>query len=164
MRGGFAVYAQNETKVKDLRELCESPFEHEIYDILIERGYKVIPQVKVGEFRLDMVVEGHHDARLAIECDGDRYHGIDKWADDMNRQRILERVGWRFWRCFASTFVMNRKEIIEDLLHTLREHGIEPIGSENAPNSIHSEQRRVKAFAIEEQNLFSDDNEIDEAA
>ncbi|MFA5984027.1 MAG: AAA domain-containing protein [Methylococcaceae bacterium] len=151
-------YAQNETTIKDLRELCESPFECEIYDILIERGYKVIPQLKVGEFRLDMVVEGHHDARLAIECDGDRYHGMDKWADDMNRQRILERVGWRFWRCFASTYVMNRKEIIEDLIHTLREHGIEPIGSENAPNSIHSEQRRVKAFATEEQTLFDEED------
>ena len=49
-----------------------------------------------------MVVEGANDERLAIECDGDRYHGPDKWADDMQRQRVLERAGWVFWRCFAS--------------------------------------------------------------
>ena len=94
-------FTQDENKIKDLRELCESEFEQEIYDILTERGYKVIPQVKVGAFRIDMVVEGQQDARIAIECDGDRYHGIDRWEEDMNRQRTLERAGWRFWRCFC---------------------------------------------------------------
>jgi hypothetical protein len=82
----------------------------------------------VAGFRLDMVVEGDGDKRLAIECDGDRYHGPDKWEDDMRRQRILERAGWQFWRCFASTFVMHRKEVISDLLKALEERGIKPIG------------------------------------
>jgi very-short-patch-repair endonuclease len=124
-----------------------SDFEREIYDILTERGYRVLPQVPVGKFRIDMVVEGHHDNRLAIECDGDRYHGIDKWDDDMRRQRILERAGWRFWRCFASTFVMNRQDVIQDLMDTLAGFGIEPIGSENNEAlSIHTEQRKITAF------------------
>ena len=56
-----------------------------------------------------MVVEGENDNSLAIECDGDRYHGPDKWDSDMQRQRILERAGWKFWRCFASTFVTRKK-------------------------------------------------------
>ncbi|HHK5177296.1 TPA: hypothetical protein ACQT19_005993 [Pseudomonas aeruginosa] len=38
-----------------------------------------------------MVVEGANDNRLAIECDGDAFHGPDRWEADMNRQRILER-------------------------------------------------------------------------
>jgi len=83
--------------------------------------------------------------RLAVECDGDRYHGPDKWADDMQRQRILERAGWVFWRCFASSFVRRRSEMLSDLLRTLGERGIEPIGSENAPRSVHTEQRRLSA-------------------
>ena len=41
-----------------------------------------------------MVVEGDNDSRLAIECDGDRFHGPDRWDSDMRRQRILERAGW----------------------------------------------------------------------
>lgn len=138
-------FAQNEIQVKNLRELCESGFELEMYDLLTERGYRVVPQVKVGSYRLDMVVEGHNDSRLAIECDGDRYHDASKWEDDMNRQRILERAGWKFWRCFASTFVMNKKHVIQDLICTLSEHGIEPVGSDGVLNSIHCEQRRVKA-------------------
>lgn len=122
-------FAQDEKRVENLRELCESGFEKEIYDILTERGYRVTPQIPVAGFRLDMVVEGDNDKRLAIECDGDRYHGPDKWDDDMRRQRILERAGWQFWRCFASTFVMHRTEVISDLLKALEDRGIKPIGN-----------------------------------
>lgn len=155
-------FAQDEQCVENLRMLCESDFEKEVYDILTERGYRIIPQVKVGEYRIDMVAEGHNDARLAIECDGDRYHGSDKWESDMNRQRILERVGWKFWRCFASTFVRYRQETIEDLINHLSECGIEPIGSNAAPRSIHSEQRRVKIFPDEFWcNSFSQENGLE---
>lgn len=67
-------FNQDEVRVEDLRKLCESDFEREVYDLLVERGYRVVPQVKVGSFRIDMVIEGHNDSRVAIECDGDRYH------------------------------------------------------------------------------------------
>lgn len=143
-----APFAQDETRVEDLRRLCESPFEREVYDELTQRGYLVTPQVRVGHYRIDMVVEGHNDARLAVECDGDQYHGADKWADDMQRQRILERAGWVFWRCFASTFVRRRKEVVDDLVKTLASHGIEPIGSEGAPRSVHTEHRRVDTSLV----------------
>jgi very-short-patch-repair endonuclease len=149
-------FAQDEARVEELRELCKSPFEREIYDVLTERGYRTIPQVLVGEFRIDMVVEGHQDNRLAIECDGDRYHGPDRWEDDMRRQRTLERAGWRFWRCFASAFVMRRQEVIEDLLRTLQERGIEPIGAEGAVRTLHVEQRRYTAFPVDAANEESE--------
>jgi very-short-patch-repair endonuclease len=148
----FAIpYMQDEQRVEDLRLLCESDFEREVYDILTKRGYRVIPQVKVGEYRLDMVVEGNNDNRLAIECDGDQYHGADRWEDDMHRQRILERVGWQFWRCFASTFVRNRNEVVEDLISSLTERGIDPIGSNTTPRSLHTEHRRVIIFPASEE-------------
>jgi len=140
-------FAQDEQKIEDLRALCESDFEKEIYDLLVERGYRVIPQVKISQYRIDMVVEGYNDARLAIECDGDRYHGADRWEDDMHRQRILERAGWQFWRSFASDFVRNRKEVVDDLISALTKRGIEPIGGDAAPRSIHAEQRRVIAIS-----------------
>lgn len=139
-------YSQDETEVTNLRELCESPFEHEVFDLLTERGYRVIPQVSVGSYRIDMVVEGHNDTRLAIECDGDRYHDSSKWEDDMNRQRILERAGWIFWRCFASTFTLNRDNVVADLLKTLNEMGIEPIGCNAAIRNIHTEHRCIKIY------------------
>ena len=141
-------FGQDETRIENLRLLCESPFEREMYDSLIERGYRVTPQVKVGEYRIDLVVEGHNDARLAVECDGDRYHGPDKWATDLARQRVLERAGWVFWRCFASTYVRRRGPVLADLESTLVERGVEPIGAESAPRSVHTEHRRVRSTDV----------------
>lgn len=115
-----------EVEQDDLIKLCESGFEEQVFTRLVERGFRVIPQVKSGAFRLDMVVEGANDNRLAIECDGDAFHGPDRWAADMNRQRILERAGWTFWRCFASSWNMNQDEIFAELLQRLAELGIEP--------------------------------------
>jgi hypothetical protein len=88
--------------------LCESGFERDVYTRLTERGYRVVPQVQVGGFRIDMVVEGADDKRLAIELDGDEFHGPDRWAHDMNRQRILERAGWIFGRCISSTWSLHK--------------------------------------------------------
>jgi hypothetical protein len=36
--------------------------------------------------------------RLAVECDGDEWHGPDRYEQDMARQRDLERAGWQFVR------------------------------------------------------------------
>jgi very-short-patch-repair endonuclease len=155
-------FAQDEARVENLRNLCESPFERDLYDALVERGYRVTPQVKVGEYRIDLVVEGHNDLRLAVECDGDRYHGPDKWADDIARQRVLERAGWVFWRSFASTYIRRRAQVIADLERALADRGVSPIGAEGAPRSIHAEHRRFSSTnALRESNVPSvvDDRE-----
>lgn len=116
-------------EAKSLIAECESGFERDVYGELFERGYHVIPQVKAGAYRIDMVVEGANDSRLALECDGDEYHGPDRWPRDMARQRVLERAGWTFWRCFASTWAMRREEVLSELLERLTAMGIEPIGA-----------------------------------
>jgi very-short-patch-repair endonuclease len=91
----------------ELEAKCESDFERAVLRRLIERGHRVTPQVGAQGYRIDLVVEGKSGQRLAIECDGDKYHGPERWAEDMKRQRILERVGWRFWRCWASSFTLD---------------------------------------------------------
>ncbi|MBN8440082.1 MAG: AAA family ATPase [Thauera sp.] len=120
-----------------LIDLCESGFEREVFTRLSERGYRVIPQVRAGAYRIDMVVEGAGDARLAIELDGDEYHGPDRWGYDMTRQRVLERAGWVFWRCFASTWSLQKDEVFAELLSRLQAMGIEPIGAmERVPSLV----------------------------
>ena len=124
----------------ELLSLCESGFEKQVYSALTERGYRVLPQVKAGAYRIDMVVEGAGDLRLAIECDGDEFHGPDRWQHDVARQRVLERAGWTFWRCFASTWTLNRDAVFQELLETLYSMGIEPIGAiEKSP--LYAEKR-----------------------
>ena len=110
----------------DARNRCESDFERDMFDMLAELGFSVDTQVKVGGHRIDMVVEGEDDRRLAIECDGDRYHGPEQWPADMARQRTLERAGWRIWRCFASRFVRERPAVLGELTELLDTMDIQP--------------------------------------
>jgi very-short-patch-repair endonuclease len=112
-----------------LIDRCESGFERQVYSALVERGYRVVPQVQTGAYRIDMVVEGAGDVRLAIECDGDEFHGPDRWPHDMMRQRVLERAGWTFWRCFASTWQLRQDEVLAELIERLTAMGIEPVGT-----------------------------------
>jgi very-short-patch-repair endonuclease len=101
---------------------------------LTARGYQVTPQVGSLGYRIDLVVEGTGERRLAVECDGDKYHGPERWADDMRRQRILERVGWRFWRCWASSFTLDPDSCMDDLFATLDAMGIEPTSGKCSSN------------------------------
>lgn len=137
-------------KVSALRERCESGFELEMFDELVRRGFRVEPQVRSGGYRIDFVVEGSEGRRLAIECDGDRFHGPGQWQDDMARQRVLERAGWTFWRCFASSFVRRRDAVINDLLQTLQRLGIEPLGSETVDNTVWVHHKEVDPYRVEE--------------
>jgi len=61
------------------------------------------PLINFVGSRIDTVVEGANDVRLAIKCEGDEFHSPGRWQAGMHRQRILERAGLVFWRCFAST-------------------------------------------------------------
>lgn len=142
-------FRQDARKVGALREMCESGFELEMFDELVQRGYRVQPQVACGGYFIDFVVEGNEGRRLAIECDGDRFHGPGQWSADMARQRVLERAGWTFWRCFASSFVRRRAEVVGDLLKTLERLGIEPLGSESVDNTTWVHSREVDPYEIE---------------
>jgi very-short-patch-repair endonuclease len=127
----------DEAEAENLIDRCESGFEIDVYSHLVKKGYQVTPQVKTGAYRIDMVVEGTSDTRLAIECDGDEFHGPDRWQQDMNRQRVLERAGWTFWRCFASTWSLRKDEVFGELLDQLTAIGIESLGAlERAPSLV----------------------------
>ena len=56
-------------------------------------GYRPMPQFRIGGYRIDFVLNAPDGRRLAIECDGDGYHGPEQWESDMRRQAVLERVG-----------------------------------------------------------------------
>ena len=126
----------------DPRGRCRSQLERAIYDALVERNYRVRPQLKVGKFEIDLVVEGADDRRLAVQCDGDDGHEPGHWAADIAAQRCLESAGWIFWRCFAASFILRREHVLEDLFGTLEQVGIDPVGA--APQ----EPRRLSAHSV----------------
>lgn len=113
----------------DILALCESDFERDFGRRLLALGYRIRPQVPVGGWRIDFVIEGRNDRRLAIELDGDKYHGPDRWAADVRRQKSLERLGWRFWRCWGSSWITDPDSCLGDLRRVLDDLGIDPIGA-----------------------------------
>jgi very-short-patch-repair endonuclease len=120
----------------------DSWFEVDVFLRIVDRGYRVIPQYHVNpfdrSFRIDMVVEGVH-GRLAVECDGDQWHGPDRYDEDMARQRELERAGWRFWRVRGGAFYYEPDGAMKTLWESLEHHGIFPHGQE-AVDGLFSEE------------------------
>ena len=82
---------------------------------LVQAGYHVIPRWKVGSMSIDLVVEGN-GKRLAIECDGDRDLPLEKLRDDIERQSMLERLGWTFARVRGSIFFREPNRAMTPLL------------------------------------------------
>jgi hypothetical protein len=109
-----------------LIDLCQSGFERDLFTALLERGYRVILEVGSECVSIDMFVEGESGRGLAVECHGDQYHGPERRADDLRRQRILERVESTFWCCFGSGYTLDREGGLDDLFQTLDRMEIKP--------------------------------------
>jgi very-short-patch-repair endonuclease len=106
----------------------QSSFEREVMKLLEASGYQVAPQWKVGSFRIDLVVEGN-GKRLAIECDGDRYHPLERLQEDMDRQSILERMGWIFTRIRGTEFFRNPELTMKPVIEKLQSLEISPVNA-----------------------------------
>jgi very-short-patch-repair endonuclease len=144
---------------------AESPFEKEVITALLSKGYKVIPQLIVGSYRLDMVVISG-TKKIAIECDGERYHTPDNLEDDMNRQAILERCGWRFIRIRGSKYYSNKSGTLKELFEELEQKEIYPVMSDeanlNEVSDTASEVKRVAASILNNKTIDFLEEKIEE--
>ncbi len=117
---------------EDVRQApFDSLFEQRVCNRLIEAGYTVIPQFESTGYRIDLVAVGS-STRVAVECDGDHWHGPDRYRVDLARQRDLERCGWVFHRIRESAFYADPGEEIRRLRQTLFDQGIRSSGEEEA--------------------------------
>ncbi|KOV87261.1 hypothetical protein ADL03_07310 [Nocardia sp. NRRL S-836] len=108
-------------------EPFDSLFEQRVFNRLVDRGYSVVPQFPAESYRIDLVVVGAK-ARLAVECDGDAWHGPDAYERDLARQRDLERCGWTFFRIRESEFYVDRPAVLARLWDALHQLDIHPSG------------------------------------
>jgi very-short-patch-repair endonuclease len=114
----------DEAELQSNLDVADSDFERDVIREIVAAGYRrVRAQYLVGGYRIDIVVEGP-DGRLAVECDGDFWHGPERWQADRERQQVLERAGWTFERIRGSSFYRNRKAALAPLWGRLRELGI----------------------------------------
>ncbi len=80
----------------------DSQFEADVAASLRGRGLRVLHQYPACGFHIDLLVQRESGGvRVAVECDGELYHrdehGLLK-IEDVERQAILERAGWRVVR------------------------------------------------------------------
>lgn len=143
----------------------DSLFEQRVYNRLVERGYLVLPQFEASGYRIDLVVQGAQ-RRLAVECDGDHWHGPDRYEADLGRQRDLERADWIFHRVRESAFHLDSAAAIDEVVERLEELGIRPPGFEAddqpAPSPVPAEivsgpvpERGDQGVLLEEQPVDS---------
>lgn len=147
------------------KKKSESVFESRVMKYLIERGYNITPQWEVGSVRIDMVAS-YKGNKVAIECDGEKWHGEDKLEDDMNRQAILERLGWRFIRIRGSEFFRDEVKAMERVINKLNdmeiyvEEKIDNVSEENLLRDtiISKSQEIIASWNIEEDSLDIETN------
>lgn len=161
MRYQLLNYIQNPLKEEQdgNREKCDSQFEKDVFDAIVQKGYRVLTQYEVAGYRIDLVVMGEN-TKLAVECDGDYWHtSPEDMENDFRRQRVLERAGWNFWRVLGSTFYINKTRSLESLWEQLNEMGIQPYAKWNVETDIVTEATDV-TLTISEENVEKIKQEI----
>lgn len=145
-----------------MRRKAESPFELAVASKLINRGYHIEQQWKVGAYRLDIVVVCG-TKKVAVECDGERWHsGEAKIREDMERQTILERLEWRFIRIRGSEYYRNPEKAIDRVIAELLTFGIEPENIDVDKDRIADSELLVRVKSCAKQILYRKKNNEDE--
>lgn len=129
---------------------AESPFEEAVASSLIAAGFHITQQWEVGSYRIDIVVQ-YKGKKIAIECDGELSHsGEEKVREDMERQTILERMGWRFIRIRGSEYYRDPEATIARVINELNNNNILP-ENEVEPATINTTEllSRVKIRAMQ---------------
>ncbi|MCL4205812.1 MAG: DUF4011 domain-containing protein [Pirellulaceae bacterium] len=91
----------------------ESPFEITVSRIVESLGLRVVPQVGVAGFFIDLGVlaPGSDDQfLLGIECDGATYHSSKSSRDrDRLREQVIRSRGWNLHRVWSTDWFLNRE-------------------------------------------------------
>lgn len=122
----FLLYAEHgrlESRVASVLAEAESPFEREVLGELTRRGIKVVPQVGVAGYRIDIgVLDDDVPGRFVcgIECDGVAYHSSESARDrDRLRHQVLEGRGWTLIRVWSTDWFKDRAGQIARLVKTV---------------------------------------------
>ncbi|MFD6894131.1 AAA domain-containing protein [Rhodococcus sp. NPDC060086] len=107
-------------------EAFDSLFEQRVFLDIVARGYHVNSQVEANGRRIDLVVTGAA-GKLAVECDGDHWHtSPEQQRADLERERELQRCGWKFWRIRESEYYLDHVGSLAGLWVELERRGITP--------------------------------------
>jgi len=99
--------------------LCESPVERIFFYACIGR-LMVVPQYKIGKYRLDFALPFR---KIAIEIDGHDYHTTkEQRRKDYQRERALQKLGWHIVRFTGSEVYNDADDCVKELISIIQEH------------------------------------------
>lgn len=104
-------------------ECARTDFEKDIVRQLAAHGYasNVRMHYRVGRYEIDCVITLAPGMRLAVECDGDEEIDKDGFIHAVERQRVLERLGWHIIRLSAPTYYLDPDEALAPVWRALDE-------------------------------------------
>lgn len=114
----------------------DSEFEGDVAGALRKFGVSVRHQYPACGFRLDLVCE-FRGGRVAVECDGELYHHDEHGnlrIEDIERQGVLERAGWRVLRIPYRKWVADPQAQVQRVLEALRPAGDD--GNDDEPHEL----------------------------
>jgi very-short-patch-repair endonuclease len=98
-------------------------FEEVVTAALGATGLRVVPQVGIGQQRVDFGLKPHGGDRfvLGVECDGATYR-LGKTARDRDRLRdeVLTNLGWKLHRIWSTDWIKDPAREIEAVLSALK--------------------------------------------
>jgi len=151
--------------LQDNRRLVKPPlpfdswFEVDVALELLRKDFTVLAQYEFAGKWIDLVVEGGQ-ARLAIECYGDHWHGADRYELDMQRQRQLERCGWEFFDVREAAFYANKDNALSRLWVALEERDIFP--NSQGVDPAREDNLEDEELGISDSDATSDDDRVED--
>lgn len=116
-----AVQAGHDRRESPRAERIDSEFEAQLASLLRTRNVSVMHQYPACGFRIDLLCELDGE-RVAVECDGELYHKDEHGnlrVEDIERQAILERAGWRVLRVPYRKWLADPDSQVERILAAL---------------------------------------------
>lgn len=107
------------------RDVFESKFEEQVAQALEKAGFKIWPQYEAAGFSIDLAV-GDGKNWIAVECDGPTHFDMKQGQNfnDVWRQGILERAGWKFVRISYRDWERDSDKQIEKVRNLLGKFSI----------------------------------------
>lgn len=142
----FLKYAQNPDNELQKKREFDSEFEEDVYNRLKERGFNPIPQYQSCGFYIDLALF-IDNKKIGIECDGWQHYdsSLNLNIDDIERQEILERAGWKIYRIPSTIYWKNPEGFLDEMINDIKEY----ISSENIFEGL-KEKKIVKSEEIVE--------------
>lgn len=175
----YLDYAQNGEEALERavtvpnEDYYDSYFEQEVCDYLRDQGFTVDTQIGCSGFRIDLGVRRPNSSHyvLAVECDGATYHSSKNARDrDILRQRVLENMGWKFYRIWSTDWYRNTSIEKRRLLQAAKEAIENSMSSEELMTTNRRTEPNEKAETVQDRfvseirsstNAFSKYVEID---